>query len=109
MRRKSVGGRTPLAEYGVVFLRQPNNKVVCVGIFSGGDDFFHRGLEAAIANVLRDSPGKEERLLQDEANLLAKGFEGQLATVQTVQQDAALLRIVKAGQQADESALASAR
>jgi len=54
-------------------------------------------LEPAVADVVGDAAGEQERLLEHDAHLLAQRLECQRADVRAVQEDAPLFQIVRNG------------
>src|SRR5579884_384781 len=60
----------------------------------------------AQADVLRNRPGKEERVLQNNAEALAQLLQIMLADVYTINQNASMLDIIEAHHQADAGGLA---
>ena len=74
----------------------------------GGDHVFARWPGAGVADVLHDRAGEEIIHLQNQAHLLVQRFAGDVADVVAVDQHAALLRLIEAGDQGDDAALAAA-
>ena len=71
-------------------------------------DLLPGGVEPAVADVLLDRPREEQRLLEDDADLLPQRLELEVAEVDAVDHDAARSRIVEADEQAHQGALAGA-
>src|SRR5205814_7112632 len=57
------------------------------------------------ADVRRDRPGEDERVLEDDADMLANAGLAELTQVVAVQEDAALLNVVEARDEADDRGL----
>ena len=66
------------------------------------------GVLFAVADVLRDGAGEEDRLLRHEADLRAQLLLRHLAHVHAVHQDAAAVDVVEARNQVDQGGLARA-
>src|SRR6185312_10511715 len=98
--------RSPLPQDGLVAVRQAGDEVVGVGRPRGAFDLLPGRLESAVADVLADRPGEEQRLLQDDADLLAQRLQLEVANVDAVDLDASGAGIVEANQLAHQSALA---
>ena len=98
----------PFAEDRVVLLGKTDDEIVSVGVLRRRDDVFHRRIQTAVANVLGDGAGKQQRLLQYEAELVAQRLERDLPQVHTVEQHTSGDRIVKPWNQADERRLPGA-
>ncbi len=80
--------------------------MVGVGQTGGGKHFFVAGVPAAITDVLHHRGGEQERILQDDAQLLAQRRLLQAADVVAVDGDAAFIHIVEAAEQADDGGFA---
>ena len=68
----------------------------------------HRRVEPAVADVLGHGSREEQRLLLDEADLVAERAQREPADVDPVDQDTSCLRVVEAHDEADQRRLARA-
>ena len=59
-----------------------------LGAFGGFDDFLLGRVGASVGDVFADGGGEEERVLEDDADLVAEGFFGEVAEVVAVEEDA---------------------
>src|SRR5205085_11857530 len=101
-------GLTALADDGLVALGQAHDELVRVGGPGRGDDLLHGGLGPPVGDILADGGPKEHRLLRHDADAGAQRGQRQTPQVDAVEQDAALVRVVEAQQQADKRALTGA-
>ena len=84
------------ADDGIVALGQTGDKAVGVGQLRRGDDLFIGGVEAAVTDVVRHRAGKEEGILEHDAEGAAEIGLFDLVDVDAVVADFAVLNIVKA-------------
>ena len=91
-----------LADHRVVALRQPRNEGVRVGRPGRGLDLGVARVRLAEADVLRRGAVEEVGVLVDDAEARAQGRAVQRAQVLAAEQDAALLRVVEAHDQAQD-------
>src|SRR5262249_13834770 len=96
------------ADTGFVALRQLGDEIVGEGFPGGSFDFGRLGVAIAVGNVVVNRVVEEDRLLRDEAYLLAEAAQVIRANIVTVDQDGAVVRIVKPRQEADEGRFAAA-
>ncbi len=71
----ALAARQPNAAFAdlrLVSLRQPRNEFVGVGGGCGRDDLVHRRVEPAVADVVGDRAREEQRLLRDDADVVAQ-------------------------------------
>ncbi len=71
-------------------------------------DFLLGCLGAAEAEIVHDRTGEQEIFLRDDAELAMERLDGGLGDVVAVDENAAALRLVEAGEQADDAGLAGA-
>ena len=64
-----------LADHRLVLLGEADDEIVGVGRLGSGDDLVHGRLEPAVADIVGDGVGEQQRLLLDEADALAKRLE----------------------------------
>jgi hypothetical protein len=97
-----------LAELGLVAVGQRGDEVVRVGRAGRREDLLVGRLQAPVADVVEDARAEQQRLLQDDAELLAHRRDGEVAQVVPVERDAPVLGVVEARQQVEQRALARA-
>src|SRR5262249_55067739 len=73
-----------LAEDGAVAVRQPLDEGVCVRVSGRLYDLVLRGVETAVADVLLDRAGEQQRLLMYEADLAPERLEREVPYVDAV-------------------------
>ena len=76
-----------LADHRVVAFRHPLDEFVRVGEPGRADDLIAGGFGFAVGDVLPDRRVEENRLLQDETDLLAQRSQSELAHVLSVDHD----------------------
>ena len=74
----------------------------------GVDHLFVGGAGAGVADVFHHGAGEEIVHLEHEAHLLVQRIAGDVADVVAIDEDAALLRLIEAGDEGDDAALAAA-
>ena len=89
----------------LVALLETANHVVSAQSFRRFHDLVIRGVRAAILDGLQDRPGEQKIVLRHDSNLFVERLDGGGVQVDSVHRDAALLRFVKAGEQADDAGL----
>src|SRR5579885_1777357 len=72
-------------------------------------DLFVCGVQATVANVLADSAGEEELLLQHNADLAAQRTLRHVADIVSIDEDGSLLDVIETRDQAGDCAFARAR
>ena len=97
-----------LAQERFVGQRLAAEKVVGARRLGGCKALLDRRLGPAVGEVFPDRAPEQERFLEDHAQLLAEVVRRQVADVDAVDRDAALLHVVKPRQQADKRRLAGA-
>src|SRR5262245_45577675 len=100
--------RAALADNSAVSLRQRGDKIVRPTCPCRRFDVRQRRVRSPVSDVFSDREREEERLLQDDANLLAQTGQGNIAQLLTINDDATLGRIEEPWNEADERALARA-
>src|SRR5690625_103916 len=98
-----------LAQHRLVTVPEGRYEVVRLGCPGSGDDLLAARVRLAEGDVLRDGTREEEDVLLNDRDLLAQRLHVPVPQVDTVDQDAALLRVVAPVHQLDERALAAAR
>ena len=98
----------PLADLGIVAIRQGHHIVVDVGSLSCGDDLFLRGIQPSVENVVPDTAVEEEYVLLDDTDVLPERFQGQTGNVLAVDLNGAGGRTIEPGQQMADGGLAAA-
>ena len=98
----------PLADDGVVALGQRGDEVGGLRRLGRRPHLVHRGLGAAIGDVVAHGAREEERLLQHHADLRAQARQGHLAHVVSVDEHGAARHVVEARDEVDDGALARA-
>lgn len=94
--------RAAFAQHGLIALREGHDEVVGIGAFGGGLDLLLGGLRTAIGDVGCNGIGKEEGLLEDEANVGAQGCDGAIADIGAIDADGAAGDIEEAQKEANE-------
>ena len=89
----------PLADLRVVALGKRHDKIVSVSVLRRLHNFFFRGVEAAVADILPHRRGKKHRLLRHDADLSPQRLHCHRAHVITVDSDCPRRDIVKARDQ----------
>src|SRR5262249_31828243 len=91
-----------IANERVVTLRHLRDEAVRVREFRGRNDLIARRSAFAVGDVVRHASAEEHRLLQYVSDLASKRAQLQIAQSVAVDRHAARIRIVKAGDQADD-------
>jgi hypothetical protein len=73
-----------------------------VRCFGGLDDLLRRRVQLAVGDVLLDGGAEEDRVLEDDPNLLAQGLELVVLYVSSVDPDDASSGFVEAEDKADQ-------
>src|SRR5207245_7267048 len=94
--------------YGVIALRQLDDKIVRQGSLRGGDDSFLGNIGQAVADVVANGIVKEDVLLRDHGDLPAQRAKCGFPHIAAINADGARSDIIKAGQEIDERGFARA-
>lgn len=97
-----------LADHGVVAVREALDEVVNTGRACGGDDVLLAGVRTAIGNVVGNRIVEEHRILRHDADRAAQGRLRDITNILTIDQDGALVDIIKTKQQPRERGFAGA-
>ena len=95
------------AELGVVALGEGLDELVRRGRLGGVDDLVRGGVRA-VGDVLADGAGEEDRVLQDDRDLVAQPGCRAVADVAAVDGDGALCGVVEAGDEGRQGRLPGA-
>lgn len=101
--------RASLSHDRVVLVGEVFDEPVRVRGFGRRNDPLHRNVQPPVGDVVPDRVVEEHRLLRDEADLLAQGFERDRTDLVAVEQNAAGGGVVKARQEVCDRGLAGAR
>ena len=101
--------QSALADFGIQPLGQALDQRHDRCRLCRGDHLFAPGAAAAIGDVVTDGVVEQHAILRDDPDLLAQTVLGNLCNILSVDQDAALLRVVEPEQQSPDRALARAR
>ena len=101
-------GVAALADHGVVALGEAHDELVGVGRSGRRLDLFEGRVGQSVGDVVADGDGEEERLVEDDADVLAQRRQGHVAHVVAVDGDGALGDVVEAVEQARDRGLARA-
>lgn len=99
---------TALADLGVVAVRQFYDKVMGMHGLCGGNDFFLRGIELSIRNVVANRAGEEKVVLGHNAHLGTQAVDGDIRQAVAVDADRSRSNIVETADQIDNGRLSSA-
>src|SRR5215217_1731654 len=94
-------GVAPLSYDGLVPILEVHDEVVGVGCFGGLDNLLRGSVQLAVGDVLLDGGAEEDRVLEDDPNLLAQGLELVVLYVSTIDPDGAPSGFVEAEDKAD--------
>ena len=72
------------------------------------DGLFETRLGTTVDQVVEDRSAKEKRLLQDNSDVLAERWGGQVSQVDAIQQHSSLIHIVKSAEQIHQGGFATA-
>lgn len=97
-----------VAHAGLVAFGHRHDEVVAAGGAGGGFDFCVAGIGFAEADVVGDGVVKQVNVLEDDGNLPHQVFLGEGADVGAADEDAPLLRVGVAHDEADEGGFAAA-
>src|SRR6202040_943323 len=92
---------TAFADEGVIGLREFHDEIVREGRLGRGDHTFLGNIVQAVADVVPHGVVKQYIFLGDHGNLLAQGFDGDAANVQTIDADGAGSGLVETRKQVD--------
>src|SRR6516225_969751 len=95
-----------LADDRIVAVGKLQNEFMSTGRAGGSDDLFARRMGPAVGDILGDRAVKEERILQDDADVLAVFRNAERADVGAVDQDGAVAHVVEPANEVHERALA---
>ena len=101
-------GGAALAHGGVIALWERQDEIMGGGSLGGAYDFFLGGVGFAKGDILADGAGEQGGLLEHDADLGAQRFDGHVADIVPVDQDAPFAGVVEARQQVDDAGLARA-
>src|SRR5829696_144536 len=104
--RESVA---PLTYDGLVPIFEVHDEVVGVGCFGGLDNLLRSSVQLAVGDVLLDGRAKEDRVLEDDPDLLAQGLELVVLYVSPIDPNCAASGFVEAEDKADQGGLAGSR
>jgi hypothetical protein len=79
------------------------------GALGDVDDIGIRGVDAAVADVVRDGVVEEGGVLGDYPDCAAEGFEGDGADVLAIDEDASGFNVVEAEEEAEDGGFAISR
>src|SRR5918993_1511033 len=99
-------GVAPLADDGLVPIFEVHDEVVGVGCFGGSDNLLCGGVQLAVGDVLLDGGAEQDRVLEDDPDLLAQGLELVVLYVSPIDPDGAASGVVEAQDKADQGRLA---
>src|SRR5207248_830248 len=88
-----------LTHQAFVSMRKLRDKFIRLGSSGRIPNFFVSGISSAIRNVLAHTRRKEQSILQDNRDLRAQRFLGDLAKVTAIERKATMRRIVKSRHQ----------
>src|SRR4029450_2634344 len=74
-----------LADNGFVALLEARDEIMCVGELGEMDDLIHRGVAAAVADVLGDRAIEEEDFLLDDAEQAAIAVHLDVAAIDAIE------------------------
>src|SRR5215217_9750689 len=94
-------GVSPLADDGLVPIFEVHDEVVGVGCFGGLDNLLRRSVQLSVDDVLLDGGAEEDRVLEDDPDLLAQGLELVVLYVSPIDPDGASSGFVEAEDKAD--------
>jgi hypothetical protein len=98
--------RTSLTHITVQSIRQSLQPFSCANAPRHGFDFGVAGFGPAVADVIGDSAGKEERNLRDDAQLLPVRFQIEGADILPVDLQFTFLKLVETGDELDDAGFA---
>ena len=101
-------GGAPLVDLGLIALLHLHDEVVGVHGLGGGDDFFVRGVQPPVADVVHDGAGEYEGVLHHHAHLLPEGAKLYIPYVVAVDLDRSAHHVVEPGHQIDHGGFARA-
>ena len=94
--------------HGIVALGQATDEGIGVGDARGALDFLPSGIQLAKADIVGDGAAEEVRILQDDAQRAAQVVLADVAHVDAIVDDAALMHIVEAVDEVGDGGLARA-
>src|SRR6266540_3769755 len=100
---------SPLSDRGLVAVRQLGDEVVRVRGLCRRDDLIHLSADPSVLDVRGNAAGEQQRLLQNDADLIAQRLEGELPDVVAVDKNPTLFGIVEAHEEAYQRRLPGAR
>ena len=98
----------PFADDGVVAVVELGDEVVGLGCAGGGNDLVECGVGSAVGDVVAHRGREEERLVEDQADVVPEAGQRVAVDRHAVDQDLAVVDVVEAGQQAGDRRLAAA-
>src|SRR5436309_11866311 len=93
---------SPLAQYRVIAFRESLDELALVRQPGGSFDFCPRWVGSAVGDILAHTRGKEQAVLEDDANLAAERVQGVAADVMFAHSHDPLPWVVQPYQQADQ-------
>src|ERR687897_253333 len=102
-------GVAPLADDGLVPIFEVHYELVGVGCFGGLDNLLRGGGQLTVGDVLLDGCPEEDRVLEDDPDLLAQGLELVFPYVSPIDPDGAASGFVEAEDKADQGRFAGSR
>ena len=99
-------GQAPLADLGLVALRQLGDEVVCLSSPGRLFDLLAARVAAGVGDVLRDAGGEQEGVVADHRHRLADAADRYLADVGAVEQHLTLGGVVQPRDQRHQARLA---
>src|SRR5262245_36510264 len=97
-----------LAHKRLVAFRQAGDEIVNVGGSGGSDDVPLAGARPGVGDVLRNAGGKQNRLLQNDGELIAQIRQGVVAQIHAIEQNGPGRGVEEAHQQIHQRGLARA-
>jgi len=101
--------RAAFVHFGHIALLELADELVRAYGLGRRDDFFFRGVELAVTDVVQDRAGEDEAVLQHNAHLAAQRLQLYARDIVSVNQNAAVRDIIEARDQVDDGRLAGTR
>ena len=100
--------QTSLAHKRVIAVGKCDNKVMRIGDFRGRHNVLETRSRATIGNIFGDARGEQHRFLHDNGKLVAQLSQLIVAQIDSIKENLAFARVIKAHQQTHEGALTGA-